>query len=100
MFGRVVTLIIMFPVLPLVLTTAELSSVVSGGNNFHFLPAELALKGSEYFSAIWRVVVNRRVFFPPLSTALMTAEPLPLLLRFVTFPTIIAKIHTFLSTVI
>lgn len=94
------TLIVMFPVLAFMLTTAELGPMVSSGNNLDFLPAELALKGSEYFGSIWRVGVNRRVFFPPLSTALMTAEPLSFLLGFVTFPTVITEPHTFLSTVI
>ena len=90
----------MFPVLSFVLATAELSSVASGGDHFDFFSAEFALKSPEYFSAVWRVGVYRRVFFPPLSAALVTAEPLPALFRLVTLPTVIAELHTFLSTVI
>ena len=100
MFGRIVALIVVFPVLPFMLTTTELCPVVSGGHHFDFLPAKLALKLSEYFGSIWRVGVYRRVFLPPLSAALVTAEPLPALFWFVSTPTIIAELHTFLSTVI
>ena len=100
MFGRVMALIVVFPVLTFMLAAAELCSMVPGGNYFDFLSAELALKRSEYCSAIWRVGVNRRMFLPPLSTALVTAEPLPALFWFVSPSTVIAKLHTFLSTVI
>ena len=67
MLGRVVTLIVVLPVLPFVLTTAELCSMVSSGNHFDLFTAELALKGSEYFGSIRRVGVNQWVLFPPLS---------------------------------
>ena len=90
-------LIVVFPVLPFVLATAELCPVVSGGNYLDFFPAELALKRSEYFGSIWRVGVYRRVFLPPLSTAFVTAEPLPFLPWFIAPPAIIAELHTFLS---
>ena len=100
MFGRIMALIVMFPVLPFVLKTAELCSMVSGGNHLYFLPAEFALKRSEYFGSIWRVGVYRRVFLPPLSAALVTAEPLPFLFWFVSTTTIIAELHTLRSTLI
>lgn len=58
------------------------------------------IKRAEYFSAVWRVGVYRRVFLPPLTTAFVTAEPLPALFWFVSTPTIITELHTFLSTVI
>ena len=93
-------LIVVFPVLPFVLAAAELCPVVPGGNHLDFLPAEFALKRSEYFGSIWRVGVYRRVFLPPLSSALVTAEPLPVLFWFVSTPAVIAELHTFLSTVI
>ena len=100
MLGRVMALIVVFPILPFVLTATELCSMISGGNYLDFFPAELALKLSEYFGSIWRVGVNRRVFLPPFSAAFVTAEPLPALFWFVSTPTIIAELHTFLSTVI
>lgn len=90
-------LIVVFPVLPFVLAAAELCSMISGGNYLDFLPAEFALKRSEHYSAVRRVGVNRRVFLPPFSSALVTAEPLPVLLGFVALPAVIAEPHTFLS---
>ena len=94
------SLIVVFPVLTFVLAAAELCSVVSGGDYLYLFSAELAFKRAEYFSAVWRVGVYRRVFLPPLSAALVTAEPLPSLPRFVSPPAVIAELHTFLSTVI
>ena len=94
------TLIVVFPVLPLMLTATELCPMVLGGNHLDFLPAEFALKRSEYFGSIWRVGVYRRVFLPPLSTAFVTAKPLPFLLGLIPPPTVITELHTFLSTVI
>lgn len=93
-------LIVVFPVLPFMLAAAELGPVVSLGNYLDFLPAELALKRSEHFGAVRRVGVNRWMFFPPLSPALVAAEPLPSLPRFVSTPAVITELHTFLSTVI
>ena len=100
MFGRVMALIVVFPVLTFMLAATELCPVVPGGNHLDFLPAEFALKRSEYFGSIWRVGVYRRVFLPPFSTALVTTKPLPALFWFVSMATVIAKLHTFLSTVI
>ena len=100
MLGRVMALIVVFPVLTFVLITAELCPVVSCGNHLDFLPAELALKRSEHFGAVRRVGVNRWMFFPPLSPALVAAEPLPFLPWFVSTPSVIAELHTFLSTLI
>ena len=100
MFGRVMALIVVFPVLYVHVGSSRTVFYGPGGNYFDFLSAELALKRSEYCSAIWRVGVNRRMFLPPLSTALVTAEPLPALFWFVSPSTVIAKLHTFLSTVI
>ena len=100
MFGRIMALIVVFPVLPFVLAAAELCPVVPGGNYLDFFPTELAFKRPEHCSPVWRVGVYRRVFLPPLSSALVTAEPLPVLPWFVSTPTIIAEPHTFLSTVI
>lgn len=93
-------LIVVFPVLPFMLAAAELGPVVPGGNYLDFLPAELAFKRPEHCSAVRRVGVYRRVFLPPFSSALVTAEPLPALFWFVSTPTIITELHTFLSTVI
>ena len=81
MFGRIMALIVVFPVLPFVLAAAELCPVVPGGNHLDFLPTEFALKRSEHCSAIRWVGVYRRVFLPPLSTAFVTAKPLPFLCR-------------------
>ena len=93
-------LIVVFPVLPFMLTTAELGSVVSCGDHLDFLPAELALKRPEYFGSIWRVGVYRWMFFPPLSSTLVTAKPLPFLFWFIAPPTVIAERHTLRSTLI
>ena len=90
-------LIVVFPVLPFVLTATELCPVVPGGNHLDFLPTKLTLKRPEYFGSVRRVGVYRRVFLPPLSTAFVTAEPLPVLFWVVSTPAIIAELHTFLS---
>lgn len=91
------TLIVVFPVLPFVLAATKLCPVVSCGNHLDFFPAELALKRPEYFGSIWRVGVYRWMFFPPLSAALVTAEPLPFLPWFKRFPAVIAELHTLRS---
>ena len=91
------TLIVVFPVLPFMLTTAKLCPAVSVGDYFDFLQAEFAFKLSEYFGSIWRVGVNRWVFLPPLSATFVGTKPLPFLPRLVTFPAVIAELHTLRS---